>query len=202
MSIRTHRLAAVLSASALLGGVGIGVADAAKSAKGTQTTRSARPGHHRGGPVPSAALAKIAKALGVSTADLRSALEANRPAKPAGERGPQQFAADLAEALGVETSAVQEILEANRPPRPEARPAQGTMPPKPDHTKLIAALAAGLNIDEATVTAAVEKLEAAHEAEHQAREAAMYAAVADALGKTAAEVKAAFEANRPARPAH
>jgi UDP-N-acetylmuramyl pentapeptide synthase len=37
----------------------------------------------------------------------------------------------------------------------------------------------------------------ANRADHEAREAALYAAVAKALGKTTAEVKAAFEAARP-----
>lgn len=202
MSIRTRKLAAVLSATALLGGAGIGVADAAKTKTSNQTSsQSARPGGKRGGMLPSAALEKIATALGVSTADLKAALEANRPAKPTGtDGGPAGFAADLATALGVETSAVQTILDANRPARPTSKPAKGSKPAKPDQTKLIAALAGGLNLDEATVTAALDKLDAAHEAEHTERETAMYTALATALDKTAAEVQAAFEANRPAKP--
>ena len=49
--------------------------------------------------------------------------------------------------------------------------------------------------------AAFTKIEAAHRAEHTAREAAMYAADASDLGRSADAVKAAFEANRPARHA-
>lgn len=203
MSTNTRKIVAVLSASALLGGAGLGVAQAAKGGNGNGKARAERAGGRHHGPLPQGALQKIASTLGVSTADLRAALEANRPAAPpAGERrGPEQLAADLASALGVETAKVTEILEANKPARPAGRPARGTMPPKPDHTKLIAALASGLNLDEATVKAAFDKIEAAHQAEHQARETAMYEAVAKALGKTTDEVKAAFEANRPAKPA-
>ena len=36
--------------------------------------------------------------------------------------------------------------------------------------------------------------------EHEARETALYAAVAKALGKDAAAVRDAFEANEPTRP--
>ncbi|MCW2989923.1 MAG: hypothetical protein JWM73_517 [Solirubrobacterales bacterium] len=204
MPVRTRRLAAVLSATALLGGAGLGVAEAAKTTSRTQSSTSARPAGDRGGPIPSAALAKIATTLGVSTADLKAALDANRPAAPAGsppQGGPGDMAADLADALGVQTSAVQTILDANRPAKPATRPAKGTRPPRPDATKLIAALASGLNLDQATVTAAVDKLDAAHKADRQAHETAMYAALATALNKTAADVQAAFEANRPAPPA-
>jgi hypothetical protein len=203
MTIRTRRFAAVLSTAALLGGTGFGVAEAAKSSNGSPSTQSARPDGKCGGPIPSAAIAKIATALGVANADLKAALEANRPAKPSADGtrgGPGDMAADLATALGVETTAVQDIMDANRPARPASRPANGGKPAKPNHTKLIAALATGLGIDEATVTAAFDTLEAAHDAEHQARATAMYAALATALDKTAAEVQAAFEANRPAKP--
>lgn len=196
MSARTRKIAALMSATALLGGTGIGIADAAKSSTASTSTRSAGHGDRHRGPIPAAALQKIAAALGVSTADLKAALDANRPARPA-DGGPQQFAADLAGALGVETSSVQAILDANRP----ARPAAGSAPARPDRSALIAALADGLKLDTATVTAALDKLDAAHRADHQAREAAMYAALAKTLGKTTGEVQAAFEANRPAGPA-
>ena len=75
---------------------------------------------------------------------------------------------------------VQAILDANRPARPSgasrARPAgtPGTRPagpragrpPRPDNTKLIAALASGLDIDTAKVEAAFATLDAAHKADH------------------------------------
>ncbi len=113
------------------------------------------------------------------------------------------MASELAAALGADVAKVREILAANRPAKPArgtagARPARGA---KPSQTKLVAALASGLNLDTATVKAAFAKLDAARRAEHTAREAAMYAAVAKALGLETAAVKAAFEANRPAKPA-
>ena len=189
MTIRTRKIAAILSATALLG-TGVGIAGAA----------GGNDGGKRGGP-PKPAIGKIATALDVTAAELRAALEANKPARPTGQRpGPEQFAADIAAKLGVETSAVQEILEANKPPRPAGKPQRGQRPPKPDHTKLIAALADGLGIEQSTVETAIGELEAARKAEHESRHQAMYAAVAEALGKTAAEVEAAFEANRPAKP--
>jgi hypothetical protein len=191
MTIKTRKLAALLSATALIGGVGI--ATAADGGNGN--------GGKRGGP-PKVAIAKIATALGVTNAELKSALEAGKPERPAkGERpGPEAFAADIAEALGVEASAVTPILEANKPARPTTKPKKGSRPPRPDHTALIAALAEGLSIDQSTVEAAFTELEADHKAEHDARHTAMYTAVAEALGKTVAEVQAAFEANRPAKP--
>ena len=197
---RTRKLATVLAATALIGGTGFTVAEAAKTGNGGSQQQRVG-GKHRGGPIPSAALSAIAETLGVSTADLRSALEANKPERPAGDQrpGPEQFAADIAEKLGVETAAVQEILEANKPAKPQGRQGRGGPPPKPDHTALIAALAEGLDIEQSTVQTAIDELEAAHEAEHEARHEAMYAAVAETLGKTADEVKAAFEANRPTK---
>jgi protein-disulfide isomerase-like protein with CxxC motif len=115
------------------------------------------------------------------------------------------MASELASALGVSTAQVQTILDANRPARP-ARPAAGTQATrpargaKPANTKLLAALADGLNLDTATVKAAFDKIEAAHRAEHTAREAAMYAALAAELNLSTDAVQAAFEANRPAKP--
>src|SRR4051794_14067896 len=205
MSFSTRKIAAVLSAVSLMGATAIGAAEAASSGSGTQTAKQGGQGHDRGPrPLSTAQLAKIASALGVTTDQLKSALDENRPAKPSGDdakHGPQQFAGDLASALGVDTSAVKTILDANRPPKPPSRPAPGTMPPKPDTTKLVAALADGLNLDNATVQAAVDKLEAAHKADETARHTAMYAAVAKSLGVSSDAVQAAFEANLPAPPA-
>ena len=82
---------------------------------------------------------------------------------------------------------IQTILDANRPAKPAgARPARGAKPAgaRPSNTKLVAALANGLDIDEATVKAAFAKIEAAQKAEHTARAATMYAALAKELGLT------------------
>jgi hypothetical protein len=199
MSPRIRKATAVLSAAALLGGGGL---SAAQAASGDGGSRPARSGPGRGH-VTSAQLAKIAATLGVSTAQLQAALTAARPARPTGARGADGMAGELATALGVTTAQVQTILDANRPARPAAG-TRGTRPPRgarPANTKLIAALADGLNLDTATVTAAFDKIEEAHRAAHTAGEAAMYAAVAARLGLSSDAVKAAFEANRPAKPA-
>jgi uncharacterized membrane protein YkoI len=148
------------------------------------------PGHGRGG---RADLAAVAERLGVTTAKLRSAVEAARPADKPADRGADRAAA-IASALGVETSKVQEILDANRPQR-GAGPRSG----RPDDSALVTALANGLSKTEAEVRAALTKAEEAHRAAHETRESAMYAAVAKALGKDVADVEAAFEAARPTR---
>jgi hypothetical protein len=204
MSYRTRKIAAILSAASLVGATSIGAAEAASSGSGTQTGKQGGHGPKRGGPLSSAQLSKIAASLGVTTDALKAALDANRPARPSGDGpkgGPQQFASDLASALGVDTSAVKTILDANRPARPASRPAPGTKPAKPDTTALVAALSSGLNLDEATVQAAFDKLEASHRADETARHAAMYAALAKSLNVSSDAVKAAFEAALPAPPA-
>ncbi|MDP1849328.1 MAG: hypothetical protein Q8K79_16170 [Solirubrobacteraceae bacterium] len=199
---RIRKTTALVAAAALLGGGGLGAAQAA-TGDGARPDRSVRSA--QGGPMNSASLAKIASTLGVTAAQLRAALEANRPAKPArAARGADGMASELAAALGVDVADVQEILAANRPAKP-ARGTQGARRAargaKPSNTKLIAALASGLNLDAATVRAAFTKIEADHRAAHAAREAATYAAVAQQLGLETAAVKAAFAASRPAKPA-
>ena len=197
---RTRRLVTALAATALVGGTGFTVAEAAKNGNGNGNNQHQRVGgKHRGGPIPTAAVTAIAETLGVSAADLKAALEAHRPQRPSGGQrpGPRRLAADIAEALGVDTAQVTPILEAYRPSKPQGRPGRGVPPARPDHTALIAALADGLDIDQSTVQAAFDKLESDREAEHETRHQALYAAVAEALGKTTAEVQAAFEENRP-----
>ncbi len=205
---RIRSITAAVTAVAVMGAGGLGVASAAtSSSKATTKSASTAQRGPKGGPraMSTAQLDAIAKAIGVSSSDLKAALDANKPAKPAdggpgkGDKG-AGFAADLASALGVQTSAVQSILDANRPAKPAAgtKPAPGS---RPDDSKLVAALASGLNLDETTVKAALDKLHTAHEADHTARETAMYAAIAKTLDVDAAKVKAAFEANRPAPPA-
>ena len=201
-----HKILAVLTSAALASGAGMGIAqaqtDAGTGYEGTPTTTTTKGKPGKKGPrrMSSAQITALAEKLGVSTADLKTALAAVKPAKPAagtkpakGGRGPG-MAADLATALGVETSAVQEILDANRPAKPAAgeKPAAGSKPAKPDHTKLVAALASGLNIDEATVTAAFAKLDAARGAEFAA-------ALAAELGLSTEAVQAALDATRPAQ---
>jgi hypothetical protein len=62
-------------------------------------------------------------------------------------------------------------------------------------------LAKGLNVDESTVKAALDKIAASHEADHVARETAFYAAIAKSLGVDASAVQKAFEAACPKPPA-
>ncbi len=201
---RIRTTAAALSAAALIGTGGMTAAQAATS---NSSSSPARPAHRHGGPLSSAQLGAIATQLGVTTAQLKAAMQAGRPAKPAGGAGPggpggpDGMATDLAKALGADATKVKAILDANRPDRPARGTTPGTRPAKPDNTKLVAALASGLNIDDATVKAAFAKLDAAHKDDHGDRQAAMYAAVAKQLGVSADAVQAAFEANRPARPA-
>ena len=192
---RIRKTTAVVSVAALLGAGGFGVAQAATSATGAAADR---PAHRHGGPLASAQLGAIAKQLGVTTAQLKAAMQAAKPAPPAdGAARPDRFASALATALGADLAKVREILDANRP----AKPARGTKPSaKPSNTKLIAALASGLDLDTVTVKAALDKVEAARKADHAAREAAMYAAVAAELNLSTDAVRAAFEANRPAKP--
>lgn len=199
---RLRKIAATVSAVALLGAGGFSAAEAATAAKDSSSSTS-RPGPKRGGPMNTAQLAAIAKTLGVTSTQLRAALDASRPAKPTGERPARgaEMANALATALGADVAKVKEILDANRPAKPAAGAKRsGARPAKPSKTKLIAALASGLDIDTAKVKAAFATIEAAHKAEHEAREQAMYTAVAKELGLSASAVEAAFEANRPAKP--
>ncbi len=204
---RIRTVTAAVSVAALVGAGGIGVAQAAStSGTAAKTARSDRPGAKRhGGPMSSASIAAIAKTLGVTSAQLKAALDASKPAKGTKPDG-SGMAAELATALGVDAAAVQTILDANRPAKPAAgsKPTAGSRP-KPgarrSNTKLVAALATGLNLNEATVKAALDKIDAAHKADHPSRGDAMTAAIAKQLGLSTDAVRAAFEANRPAKPA-
>ena len=186
--MQISKLTATLVTTALLAFGAGGVAAAQpNSQSGSQGPRQGPTG---------AQTSTLAKKLGVTAAELRAAMAATRPDRTS-RRDRGDLAADIASALGEEKAAVQEILDANRPPEPAQRPRPGTAP---DHTALIEALASGLNLDEAMVTAAFEKLDAAREAEHEARHAAMAAALAAELGLDADKVAKALEATRPARP--
>lgn len=201
--MQTNKLTALVATAAVAAVSGLGVAAAQDSAKGTDSSgaRQAQRSHdgqrhgpgrgHRG---PDAKV--LADKLGVSVEKMRAALKATRPAKPSEDqrRGPGSLAADLAKALDVDAAKVKEILDANRPPRPEPgeRPAG-----RPDVSKLVSALATGLAIDEATVKAAFDKLDADHKAKESARHTAMAAALAKELGLSTEKVQAALEAAHP-----
>jgi Clp amino terminal domain, pathogenicity island component len=202
---RIRKITAAVSVAALVGAGGISAANAASSSNdGPSGSRPAHSGPRPGGPMPAAQLNAIAKTLGVTSAQLKAALEATRPEKPARGDRPDHgagLASELATALGVDVAQVKTILDANRPAKPTAGARKQGKPGKPDDSKLVAALASGLNIDRATVQAAFDKLATTRRAEHDARETAMYAAIAAKLGVSADAVKAALEANRPTRPA-
>lgn len=192
MSHRIRRYTAVLGTAALVGGSGLGIAQA----QDTSTDRSKTDRPARG---PSSAdLTALADRLGVSTARLQAAMEATRPARPSGGRREgrrgSDMAAALASALGVQTAQVKAILDDNRP---TSHPRRGT---RPDRTALVPALVSGLNTSEADVRAALATVDAAHRAEHEARDARRAAALARELGLSTETVAAALEATRPARP--
>jgi hypothetical protein len=201
---RLRSITASLTAVAVLGAGSLSVAQAASTSSSTTSTTASTTAAERNARPPQRAmsattLAAIAKTLGITSAELKAAMDANKPAagtKPAKGAKGASLAKDLAAALGVKKSAVQTILDSGRPAEPAAgtKPTPGT---KLDDAKLAAALATGLKLDEATVTAALAKLHAAHEADHDA----MFTAIAKTLGLDAAKVQAAFEANRPAPPA-
>lgn len=164
-----------------------------------------RPPGHRRPPLSDAQLEKIAEKLGISTAELKSAIteirKANRPnAGDRPDRG-KALAAALATELGAGVSDVQEILEANRPQRPQGGPPQpGT---RPDHSELISALAKGLGKTESEVKAALEKAFAAHSPKHKnGPRGAHFEELAKRLGLKVEDVKSAFEAVLPKPPAH
>lgn len=190
-----NRVIAAVSAAALLGAGGLGAAQSAQSATDTPSnTSSSRPAKRA---ISTTQLAGIAKTLGVTSAELKAAMDDARPTKgsKADERAGR--AAALAKALGVQTSAVQEILDANRP----ATPAEGSRPSRgsrPDQSTLVAALASGLNLSEAQVKTALATVRADDRAAHEARHDAVTAAIATTLDLDAADVKAAFDANRSA----
>jgi hypothetical protein len=192
MHPRIRRITTLVGTAALVGGGGLGVAQARESAG--SSTQSRQSTQRDRGPT-SAELSTLASKLGVTTAQLRNAMAAVRPDKPSGSRRDRgaDLARSLASELDVEASAVREILDANRP----GRPVCGA---KPDNSALIAALAEGLNREQSAVTAAFEKAEAAKRAEHDARHAAMAAALAKELGLTTEAVREALDSVRPRKP--
>ncbi|MDX6705065.1 MAG: hypothetical protein QOK16_3413 [Solirubrobacteraceae bacterium] len=200
-----RKITAAVSAAALLGAGGISAANAASTPNdGPAGSRPTGSGPRPGGPMPAGALDAIAQSLGVTSTQLTAALDATRPPRPADGARPDRgagLASDLAKALDVDLAQVKAILDANRP----AKPAEGARKmgkhARPDNSKLVAALARGLHLERAAVQAAFDTIDAARKTEHDSREAAMYAAIASKLGVSANAVKAAFEANRPAKPA-
>lgn len=199
---RIRKATAVVSIAALMGTGGLGAAQAATSdsATSTSTSTSAARAMRHGGQLSSTQLGAIATQLGVTTTQLKAAMQASKPADGAGQARGDAMATALASALGADVAKIRTILDANRPAKPGRGSRSGTPPAKPDSSRLAAALASGLGIDQTTAQAALDKLNAARKADHATRESAMYAAVAAQLNVSTGAVKAAFEANRPAKP--
>jgi transcriptional regulator with XRE-family HTH domain len=190
---RLPKIAAAVSTVALVGAGGVGVAEAATtSQKAAATSRSAHPGREAG------RLAAIARMLGVTPAQLRAALNGSRPAKPVRRRPAPGggIAAQIAAALGVPVAAVQAVLDANRPAKaPSGRRPVGVRPPMPGYAQLVTALARRLGLSDATVRAALARLDASGWTDNVRHEQARYAAIAKRLGLSVGAVQAAFEAN-------
>ncbi len=203
---RIRQLAALLGVATIgTGAVYAAGTQADGSAVAASSTKSAQT---REGPGRGPDVAALAAKLGVSQGTLRRALDATRPTRRTGDRGPAGLVADLATALGVSTASVERVL--GPPPaggRPQGPPPQGARPPqgapprgaRPDATALAKRLAAGLGLDQATVKAALVKLEKAHAADRAAHEQAMAAALAKKLGLAQDTVASALAATRPDR---
>lgn len=221
MMIRSRTLTAALATTALLGlsagaiGVDHGAGSTTEKSSKAKTTqagkRAGRP--HRGpGRLTTAQVDAIAAKLGVTSAQLKAALESTRPARPVdgGPRGDRggKMAQDIATALNADVAKVKEILDANRPARPADAPRghghggrhHGPRPNAAREAKLVTALATGLGLDEAAVKTALDGLRAAHAPGGMPRPGGMADALAAKLGVSAADVKAAFQSVLPAPP--
>ncbi|MDO8189076.1 hypothetical protein Q5424_25655 [Conexibacter sp. JD483] len=210
---RTVAVIAATAAAGLSGAVIAGAATSGSASSGASTQQRTHDGRGPGGPGghrhgPHADLTQVSAALGVSEAKLRAALDAARP-----DRGARDgFAAAIAAQLGASSADVQSVLDANRPDRgddatgdrdgdgPRGDHRDGA---RPDDSALAAALAKKLSITQAKAQAALDAVHTAHDADSGDRagrdgdRSDFYAAVAKALGKDAAAVKQAFEANQP-----
>lgn len=220
------RAATALAGAAAVASVAYGVGTqagggAADAAKGTATkARSAAA--HRGGPWGdrgdrAAGLAAMAKKMGVTSAELKKALDSLRPAKGDGPGGPELSA--LAKELGVSSTKLQAAFEKVRPS--DAGPPPGGPPPggrfdrdgdrggpgpgdpekdgnRPDGpaAAFAAALAKELGLKTADVQAAFKKVRSEDQATESARRGAFVKALANKLGISTAKVEAALGSKR------
>jgi hypothetical protein len=196
-SPRVRKLAVLLGIASLgsTAAYGVGTQVGGGQAGAAGSTKSG-PGR---GP-SSADLATLAGKLGVSTDKLKAAFAATRPAKPPSKpaAGTDPFATALAKELGVSADKLKAALDANRP----SRPPQGGRPPakgsKPDDSALAAALAKALDIDQATVQSALDKVHASHKADDAGRRKAQATALAKQLDLPVATVESALSSWHPA----
>jgi hypothetical protein len=193
ISPRVRKVVALVGVASLGSTAAYGIGTQAGGGQAGAAAKSSSSAATRPGRGPSSAdLATLADKLGVTTAQLRAALDANRPAKPKdGSRG-DRFATDLAGALGISVAKAKAALDATRPANPPARGA------KPDRSAMAGALAKELGLPTSTVTAALDKLAAAHKTDDAARRKAMAAGLAKSLNLDTAKVEAALAAWHPA----
>jgi hypothetical protein len=161
--------------------------------------------------------ADLAKALGVTQAQLDAALAKLRPARRAGPGDPAQA---LASKLGIDAAKVRVAFDALRARGPQAGdplaslakalgvdeaelraamqavgPRGGPGPhPHPDDTAFAGDLAKALGLDASKVKAALAKLRTQAEADHKAKEDKLASALAAKLGLDATKVKDALAA--------
>lgn len=140
--------------------------------------------------------AALAKELGESTADVKAVIESLRPA--AGDRpnrGDKPTGTTPDKPTGTTPPA------GGRGGRGPGGPGFGHGGFGPGEDALVTALAKKFSISEDKAQAAVDAVQKANEAEREAKQDEFYAAVAKTLGKSADDVKKAFEAARPTPPA-
>jgi hypothetical protein len=152
----------------------------------TRPAGGGRGGHGGGRQVDAAALAK---ALGVTEAQIQAALDKVKPTQA--DHAAQEAAetAAIAKALGQPAADVQAVLDANRPDRSAGKGQH-------DDSALAKALAAKFGVTQEKAQAA---LDAAHP-DKDARGTELAAALAKELGLDAAKVKAALDAQHPNHP--
>jgi len=230
MTSKTGRATALLTAVALVGGgyaigtSGDGSAGAASSTTTPNRTADANRGPGRGGP-HGPNLAALASRLGVTQARLRTALNSIRPVGgprpgarppgppppgfrpghrppggPGGPRGGHETADGTALATALGTDRAKTIAAVRK--AEAAEHAAGRRGPQEDTAAQAKIIAAELDVDvdEAKVKAALDKLEAAHRARHEQRETRFATALAKALNLDVDKVKAALRATRPPPP--
>ena len=129
MDPRFRKVAVFVGAAALATGVGVGVASQGGETASSQAAPSQRTGAQgaRGG----MDFGALAEKLGVTSAELRAAMDAARSAAPAGpQAGQDARAAALAKELGLPTDKVAAALQSLRPQgAPRGIPPAGGAPP-------------------------------------------------------------------------
>ena len=155
-------------------------------------TRPAGGGHGGHGGGRHVDTAALAKALGVTEANLQAALAKVQPTKADHTAHEAAETAAIAKALGQSAADVQAVLDANRPDR-SAGKGNGA---KHDDSALAKALAAKFGV---TQTQAQAALDAAHPDKGE-RGTELATALAKELGLDATKVKAALDAQHPGHP--